>query len=153
MVLVNALRLGYARGLRSNREREIVSFERFRAGGSTTVRGYRDRSLGPLDDELSNTHRGDVVVHLQRRAAVSSLQPRRWGAVSLTPGMCGITWMLSTPIRYIPRSGWGCGWTRRWDRCVLIMACHWSATCRRRSISGWGRRFEGERLGEITPEN
>ena len=61
LVLVNALRLGYARGLRSNREREIVSFERFRAGGSTTVRGYRDRSLGPLDDELSNTHRGDVL--------------------------------------------------------------------------------------------
>ena len=61
MVLVNGLRLGYARGLRSNREREIVSFERFRAGGSTTVRGYRDRSLGPLDDELSNTHRGDVL--------------------------------------------------------------------------------------------
>ena len=61
MVLVNALRLGYARGLRSNREREIVSFERFRAGGSTTVRGYEDRSLGPLDDELSNTHRGDVL--------------------------------------------------------------------------------------------
>ncbi len=61
MVLVNALRLGYAQGLRSNREREIVSFERFRAGGSTTVRGYRDRSLGPLDDELSNTHRGDVL--------------------------------------------------------------------------------------------
>ncbi|MDE0297564.1 MAG: BamA/TamA family outer membrane protein [Candidatus Poribacteria bacterium] len=61
MVLVNALRLGYARGLRSNREREIVSFERFKAGGSTTIRGYRDRSLGPLDDELSNTHRGDVL--------------------------------------------------------------------------------------------
>ena len=61
MVLVNALRLGYARGLRSNREREIISFERFRAGGSTTVRGYRDRSLGPLDDELSNTYRGDVL--------------------------------------------------------------------------------------------
>lgn len=61
MVLVNALRLGYTRGLRSNREREIISFERFRAGGSTTVRGYRDRSLGPLDDELSNTHRGDVL--------------------------------------------------------------------------------------------
>ena len=61
MALVNALRLGYARGLRSNREREIVSFERFRAGGSTTIRGYRDRSLGPLDDELTNTHRGDVL--------------------------------------------------------------------------------------------
>ena len=60
-VLVNALRLGYTRGLRSNREREIVSFERFRAGGATTVRGYRDRSLGPLDDTLSNTHRGDVL--------------------------------------------------------------------------------------------
>ena len=61
MALVNALRLGYARGLRSNREREIVSFERFRAGGSTTIRGYRDRSLGPLDNELTNTHRGDVL--------------------------------------------------------------------------------------------
>ncbi len=61
MALVNALRLGYARGLRSNRESDIVSFERFRAGGSTTVRGYKDRSLGPLDDELSNTHRGDVL--------------------------------------------------------------------------------------------
>ena len=60
LILVNALRTGYARGLRSNRERQIISFERFRAGGATTVRGYEERSLGPLD-KLSNTRRGDVL--------------------------------------------------------------------------------------------
>jgi len=58
MVFAGALRLGYAQGLRSNRKRAIASFERFRAGGSTTVRGYKERSLGPVDE--SGNHRGDV---------------------------------------------------------------------------------------------
>jgi len=59
MVLASAIRLGYAEGLRSTREQGITSFERFRAGGSTTVRGYVERSLGPIN-EFGN-HRGDVM--------------------------------------------------------------------------------------------
>jgi len=59
-VLALALRTGYEKGLRSYRKKEIISFERFSAGGSTTVRGYADKSLGPLD-ELGN-HRGDVML-------------------------------------------------------------------------------------------
>jgi outer membrane protein insertion porin family len=59
LVLVNAIRLGFEEGLRGNREQEIISFERFRAGGSTTVRGYRERSLGPIDE--AGNHRGDVL--------------------------------------------------------------------------------------------
>ena len=58
-VLASAIRLGYEKGLRGNREREIISFERFYAGGSTTVRGYPERGLGP-EDEFGN-HRGDVL--------------------------------------------------------------------------------------------
>ena len=58
-VLASAIRLGYEKGLRGNREREIVSFERFYAGGSNTVRGYPERGLGP-EDEFGN-HRGDVL--------------------------------------------------------------------------------------------
>ena len=58
-VVGHAIRLGFAEGLRENREQQIISFERFRAGGSTTVRGYEERSLGPLD-EVGN-HRGDVL--------------------------------------------------------------------------------------------
>ena len=58
-VFASAIRLGYEKGLRGNREREIVSFERFYAGGSTTVRGYPERGLGP-EDEFGN-HRGDVL--------------------------------------------------------------------------------------------
>ena len=58
-VLVGAIRFGYEKGLRRNRDREIISFERFYAGGSTTVRGYPERGLGP-EDEFGN-HRGDVL--------------------------------------------------------------------------------------------
>ena len=58
-VLASAIRLGYEKGLRGNRDREIISFERFYAGGSTTVRGYPERGLGP-EDEFGN-HRGDVL--------------------------------------------------------------------------------------------
>ena len=58
-VVASAIRLGYEKGLRGNREREIVSFERFYAGGSNTVRGYPERGLGP-EDEFGN-HRGDVL--------------------------------------------------------------------------------------------
>ena len=46
-VLATALRLGITTGLRSNRRAELISFERFWAGGGTTVRGYAERSLGP----------------------------------------------------------------------------------------------------------
>ncbi len=58
-VLASAIRLGYEKGLRGNRDREIISFERFYAGGSNTVRGYPERSLGP-QDQFGN-HRGDVL--------------------------------------------------------------------------------------------
>lgn len=44
-----ALRTGYEEGLRSYRKKEIISFERFFAGGSTTIRGYSERLLGPGD--------------------------------------------------------------------------------------------------------
>ena len=71
IVFVGALRLGYAKGLRSNRERSIASFERFWAGGSTTVRGYEERTLGPENattsrstDKSSNERRGDVMLIL-----------------------------------------------------------------------------------------
>ena len=58
-VLASAIRFGYEKGLRGNRQREIISFERFYAGGSNTVRGYPERGLGP-EDEFGN-HRGDVL--------------------------------------------------------------------------------------------
>ena len=58
-VLASAIRLGYEKGLRGNRDREIISFERFYAGGSNSVRGYPERGLGP-EDEFGN-HRGDVL--------------------------------------------------------------------------------------------
>ncbi|MBM3238733.1 outer membrane protein assembly factor BamA [Candidatus Poribacteria bacterium] len=46
-VLAFALRAGRARGLRLTKD--IISLERFRAGGSTTIRGYEEDSLGPGD--------------------------------------------------------------------------------------------------------
>ena len=57
-VLATAVRLGVTTGLRSNRRAELISFERFWAGGGTTVRGYAERSLGPEDS--TGIHRGDV---------------------------------------------------------------------------------------------
>lgn len=58
IVLATALRFGIITGLRLNRRAELSSFERFRAGGSTTVRGYAERALGPLDS--TGKHRGNV---------------------------------------------------------------------------------------------
>ena len=58
LVLATALRVGVTTGWRSNRRAELISFERFWAGGSTTVRGYAERSLGPAD--RTGIHRGDA---------------------------------------------------------------------------------------------
>ena len=58
VVLATALRFGIITGLRLNRTAELSSFERFWAGGSTTVRGYAERALGPLDS--TGKHRGNV---------------------------------------------------------------------------------------------
>ena len=58
LVLATAVRFGITTGFRSNRRAELISFERFWAGGGTTVRGYAERSLGPEDS--TGTHRGDV---------------------------------------------------------------------------------------------
>ena len=58
LVWATALRLGVTTGLHSNRRAELISFERFWAGGGTTVRGYAERSLGPED--RTGIHRGDV---------------------------------------------------------------------------------------------
>ena len=58
LVLATAVRFGITTGLRSNRRAALISFERFWAGGGTTVRGYAERSLGPEDS--AGIHRGDV---------------------------------------------------------------------------------------------
>ena len=57
-VLATSLRLGITSGLQANRGSELISFERFWAGGSTTVRGYEERGLGPED--ITGKHRGNV---------------------------------------------------------------------------------------------
>ena len=60
LVLATALRFGYTPGLqtKANSKAELISFERFWAGGSTTVRGYEERGLGPED--ITRKHRGNV---------------------------------------------------------------------------------------------
>ncbi len=62
LVLATALRLGIMTGLQTNIGHdggtELISFERFWAGGSTTVRGYEDRGLGPVDS--TGKHRGNL---------------------------------------------------------------------------------------------
>ena len=57
VVFASAIRLGFEKGLRN--QVRLPSFERFRVGGATTVRGYAEMSLGPLDE--SGDHRGDVM--------------------------------------------------------------------------------------------
>ena len=70
-VISTALRLGYTTGLlgvnidqseevtqTEDHNAELISFERFWAGGSTTVRGYEERGLGPEDS--TGKHRGNV---------------------------------------------------------------------------------------------
>ena len=59
LTVATALRLGVTNGLGRNRDTELISFERFWAGGNSTVRGYGERSLGPLDS--AGNHRGDVL--------------------------------------------------------------------------------------------
>ncbi len=60
LVLTPAFRIGYTPGLQDNpnSDTELISFERFWAGGSTTVRGYEERGLGPED--ITGKHRGNV---------------------------------------------------------------------------------------------
>ncbi len=60
LVLATALRLGYTPGLqaKADSDAELISFERFWVGGSTTVRGYEERGLGPED--ITGKHRGNV---------------------------------------------------------------------------------------------
>lgn len=62
LVLATALRLGITTGLQTDilhdGGTELISFERFWAGGSTTVRGYEDRGLGPVDS--TGKHRGNL---------------------------------------------------------------------------------------------
>ncbi len=62
LVMATALRLGTTTGLQTDigddGGTELISFERFWAGGSTTVRGYEDRGLGPVDS--TGKHRGNL---------------------------------------------------------------------------------------------
>ena len=58
LVFATALRLGITTGLQTESGAELISFERFWAGGSTTVRGYQDRGLGPKD--TTGKHRGNL---------------------------------------------------------------------------------------------
>ena len=58
-VLAPAIRVGITTGLQAeDQDSELISFERFWAGGSTTVRGYEERGLGPVDS--TGKHRGNL---------------------------------------------------------------------------------------------
>lgn len=48
-VLATRIRFGYATGL--SREDEVPTFDRFYMGGASTMRGYRENSMGPTDEE------------------------------------------------------------------------------------------------------
>ena len=103
-VLASAIRLGYEKGLRGNRDREIISFERFYAGGSTTVRGYPERGLGP-EDEFGN-HRGDVlfILNTELRFPIYSFIG---GALFLDVG--NVWNKLSDVKEVLPRTAMGMG--------------------------------------------
>lgn len=58
IVLATALRFGITTDLQEDQETELISFERFWAGGSTTIRGYEERGLGPVDS--TGKHRGNI---------------------------------------------------------------------------------------------
>ncbi len=72
-VLSTSLRLGLTTGLQRNRESELISFERFWAGGSTTVRGYEERGLGPED--TTRKHRGNVLFIFNTELRFTILDP------------------------------------------------------------------------------
>lgn len=72
-VLSTSLRLGLTSGLQENRESELISFERFWAGGSTTVRGYEERGLGPED--ITGKHRGNVQFIFNTELRFAILNP------------------------------------------------------------------------------
>lgn len=72
-VLSTSLRLGLTTGLQENRESELISFERFWAGGSTTVRGYEERGLGPED--ITGKHRGNVQFIFNTELRFAILNP------------------------------------------------------------------------------
>lgn len=58
-VLAPAIRIGITTGLQEeDQDSELISFERFWAGGSTTVRGYEERGLGQVDS--TGKHRGNI---------------------------------------------------------------------------------------------
>lgn len=104
IVLAGAIRFGYEKGLRGNREREIISFERFYAGGSTSVRGYPERGLGP-EDEFGN-HRGDVlfILNTELRFPIYKIIG---GALFLDTGN---VWNKIADIRdFLPRTAIGTG--------------------------------------------
>ena len=105
-VLASAIRVGYTEGLRATREQGITSFERFWAGGSTTVRGYKERKLGPVDDESGKKHRGDVQFILNAEL--------RFPIYNLVGGVLffdtGNVWNQLSEIQEIPpRSAMGVG--------------------------------------------
>lgn len=72
-VLSTSVRLGLTTGLQKNRESELISFERFWAGGSTTVRGYEERGLGPED--TTGKHRGNAQFIFNTELRFTVLNP------------------------------------------------------------------------------
>ncbi len=72
-VLSTSVRLGLTTGLQGDSESELISFERFWAGGSTTVRGYAERGLGPAD--TTGKHRGNVLFVFNTELRFTVLDP------------------------------------------------------------------------------
>ncbi len=73
LVLATAFRFGITTGLQADSGAELISFERFWAGGSTTVRGYAERGLGPKD--ITGKHRGNVQLIFNTELRFPILNP------------------------------------------------------------------------------
>ena len=72
-VLATALRFGITTGLQADSGAELISFERFWAGGGTTVRGYEERGLGPKD--ITGKHRGNIQLIFNTELRFPILNP------------------------------------------------------------------------------
>lgn len=75
LVLATAFRFGITTGLQADSGAELISFERFWAGGSTTVRGYAERGLGPKD--ITGKHRGNLQLIFNTELRFPILNPIR----------------------------------------------------------------------------
>jgi len=133
-VVAGRVRGGYQRPYAGSRT--IPSSERFFMGGEGSLRGYAERSVGPVDPDNPEIHSGNLFVNLNVELRYRN---GKWGGALFVDG--GNLWFSVPEMRSQPRLLWTTGFGLRYFTPIGPIRLDWGYRLQDRTPGYKGRIY------------